>query len=55
VVTLALVTPVVMTPEMVTSQKLMMLVVMVEGDATGALTTGHPPARSNVTVTPSSL
>jgi hypothetical protein len=37
VVTLAVVTPVVMIPEMVTSRKLMMLVVMVEGDATDAL------------------
>jgi hypothetical protein len=55
VVTPAVVIPAVMTPVMETSQRLMMLAVMVEGDATGALTTGHAPARSNVTVTPPSL
>jgi hypothetical protein len=60
VVILAVVTQVVMTPEMVTMRFPEVddaggVVVMVEGDATGALTAGHPPARSNVTVTPSSF
>jgi hypothetical protein len=48
-VTLAVVTPVVMTPKVVTSRKLMMLVMIVEGDATNVLTTDHPPTRSNAT------
>jgi hypothetical protein len=54
-VTPAVVTPAVMTPVMEIFQKSMTLAVMVEDDATGALTTGHAPARSNVTVTPPSL
>jgi hypothetical protein len=50
-VTLAMVTPPVMIPEMVISQKLMMLVVMVESGVIDALTAGCTPTRSNVTVT----
>jgi hypothetical protein len=48
--TLAMVIPAVMIPEMVISRKLMMLVVMVESSVMDALMAGRPPARSNATV-----
>jgi hypothetical protein len=50
-VTLVMVTPAVIIPEMVISRMLMILVVMVESGVIDALTAGRTPTRRNATVT----